>query len=196
VIGSVRPPLPARPEKGTTATARTPALKLVPDSRTPDQLAPTRPQASRVDVRRLPAGRCPAAFTRQRLASRARTLKPAASDVNVRARTSPAMTSEAPTPVCASRAGSCTALRAPLLQPGHAVAHGRPLDLARLVPMGSPRHRNDPRPSRRASSGPASWSPFWSPFFCRAPTLPGSRWRSPNRAGAAKALELTRFGSL
>ncbi len=96
----------------------TPAVELVPDRRTPDQLVATGPQSGRVDVRGLPARRRRAAFAGRCLARRARTLEPPACDVDMWDHDRPAAASAAGSPTRAPGSRGGMALGAPLLQPG------------------------------------------------------------------------------
>jgi len=75
--------------------------------------------------------------------------------------------------LAAARAGRRPALRAPLLEPDLAGAHGRsPVQAARR------------------------WSPVWSPLLCRGPPWGGSGWRDPICVRAGKVLLLACFVSL
>jgi hypothetical protein len=190
-ITSISPPLPARPRNSTLAIGtRRRSSSFQTAARDASSQRAGRSRAVRRG--RWPSGRGRAVLAEGRLAGRTRTPKPAASNVQL----SGSFTAAAgPARPPAARARRRMTSRAPLLKPGHAIAHDRLPDPSRFARLGCRAGRTRPASVENAPSRSPGWSPVWSPFFCRAPTFAGSQWRGPNRAEAANALVLRRFGS-
>ena len=142
---------------------RTATLELLPHSIATRRLAAPRAQPRRMRPGSHTTGRRAAQLARQRLAGRARSLSPATRDVEGLRRTR-APPRRIPT-FSAPSARRRPTVRAPLIQPCTAVAHGRSPAIA-------------PRP----------WSPFWSPFFWRELTFDGSRRQDPQLPSSANPL--------
>jgi hypothetical protein len=125
---------------------RATALKLLPHSLASCQLAAPRVEPRRMRSRGLTTGRRVARLAGQRLAARARPLSPAARGMHCQRRTE-APASRVPM-LAAARGRGRRAVRAPLIQPRVAVAHGR-----------------------SCAPAPRARSRISSPFFWREPTL-------------------------